>query len=240
MKLRKITLLGLGCVLSLAVTAGAVTASTGTSPDIRPNHKGGGEAIAQIFGMDSQSLGQELKSGNTLAQIAADQGMDTKALKQELESTLNERLDKAVAEGKLTADKEVQIKAQGVDKFDAKINQPWTGQKGKRGFNDDMGQHSFNKGMNNQTLQSVLGLDVDQLKEQLKGGKSLEQIAADKGISKDDLTAKFQAAMEANIDQAIKDQKMTADQATQMKAKLPERIDRMITQTHIHQPHVEK
>lgn len=224
MKLRKITLLGLGCVLSLVITAGAVYASTGPSSDTRPNHQGGGEEIAQILGMDSQSLGQELKSGKTLAQIAADKGMDIEALRQELESKRNDRLDEAVAEGKLTADKAAQIKALGADKFDAKINQHWTGQKGKRGFNT---------GMNNHTLQSVLGLDADLLKVQLKGGKSLEQIATDKGISKEDLTARLLAAMEANIDQAVKDQKMTANQATQMKAKLPERIDRMITKTHV-------
>jgi uncharacterized protein YidB (DUF937 family) len=84
-----------------------------------------------------------------------------------------------------------------------------------------------------QTLQTVLGLDAAQLKEQFKNGKSLAQIATDKGISQDDLKAKLQAAMEAKIDQAVKDQKMTTDQATQIKSKLPEKVDKMINQTHI-------
>ena len=58
-----------------------------------------------------------------------------------------------------------------------------------------------------QTIQSVLGMDATQLKEQLKSGKTLAQIATEKGISKADLTAKLQTAMESNIDQAIKDNK---------------------------------
>lgn len=227
MKFRKITLLGLGCVLSLAITAGAVYASTGstTNANAQSKHKGGGEAIAQILGMDAQSLGQELKSGKTLAQIAADKGIDTDTLKQKLQSNLNDRLDKAVANGKLTAEKAEQIKTQEADKLDKKINEPWTGQKEK-------GKHGFdNKGMA-QTLQSVLGLDAAQLKEQFKSGKSLAQIATDKGISQDDLKAKLQAAMEAHIDQAVKDQKLTADQAAQMKSKLPEKMDKIINQAH--------
>jgi translation elongation factor EF-G len=106
MKLRKIALLGLGCVLSLAITAGAVSASTGTTANAnaQPKHKGGGEAIAQILGLDSQTLGQELKSGKTLAQIAAAKGIDTDTLKQKLESNLNDRLDKAIANGKFMVD----------------------------------------------------------------------------------------------------------------------------------------
>lgn len=222
MKLRKIAVLGMGCVLSLTLTAGAVYAATGTSSDVQPNPKGGA-AIAQILGLDSQSFGQELKSGKTLAQIAAAKGIDANTLTQKLQSALNDRIDKAVASGKLTADKAEQIKAKEDSEIIQKINQPWTGEKGKCGFDKGMGQ----------TLQSVLGLNATQLKEQFKSGKTLAQIAVDKGISKAALSAKLQAAMESKIDQAVTHKKLTSDQAAQIKAKLPERIDRMINQTHV-------
>lgn len=222
MQFRKIALLGMLCVLALTLTAGGVYAATGTTPSAQHDHKGGA-AIAQIIGMDSKSLGQELKSGKTLAQIAAAKGIDANTLKQKLQSALNDRLDKAVASGKLTGDKAAQIKAKEASEIANKINQPWTGKKEKSGFDKGMGQ----------TIQSVLGLEATQLKEQLKSGKTLAQIATDKGISKADLTTKLQAAMESNIDQAVKDKKLTTDKAAQIKSKLPIKIDRMINQTHV-------
>ena len=80
-------------------------------------------------------------------------------------------------------------------------------------------------------IPAMLGMDASQLKEQLKSGKALAQIAEDKGIAKTELIAKLKAAMESNIDQAVKEQKLTAEKAAEIKGKLPEKIEKMITKT---------
>lgn len=207
-----------------ATTVGAVYAATGSTQSAAPSaqqpHKGGGVAYAQILGIDAKTLGQELKSGKTLAQIATAKGMDVATLTQKLQTALNDRIDKAVASGKLTSEKAAQIKATQASEIANKINQPWTGKQGKFGMDKGVGQ----------TLQSILGMDATQLKEQLKSGKTLAQIATEKGISKADLTAKLQTGMEANLNKAVTDQKMTADKAAQIKSKIPQMVDRMINQ----------
>ena len=72
-------------------------------------------------------------------------------------------------------------------------------------------------------------MDATQLKEQLKSGKTLAQIAQDKGIAKDKLVTDVTSMIKANLDQAVKDKKITADKATQIKSKLPQMIERMVT-----------
>ena len=57
-------------------------------------------------------------------------------------------------------------------------------------------------------ISAMLGMDADQLKEQLKSGKTLLQIAEEKKIAKTDLVSKVQSIMKANLDQAVKDKKI--------------------------------
>lgn len=82
-------------------------------------------------------------------------------------------------------------------------------------------------------LQSILGVDSATLKEELKSGKSLAEIALAKGIASADLAAKMQTSMEARIDQAVKDGKLTPEKADKIKANLKTRIEKTINHKHV-------
>ena len=83
--------------------------------------------------MDANALSQELKSGKTLAQIAAAKGIDANTLTAKLQAAFNARIDKAVVNGKLTEDKAVTMKSKTAAKATSVINKSWTGHKGKTG-----------------------------------------------------------------------------------------------------------
>lgn len=238
MPFKKITLLGVTGVLAITLSAGvvyavpnnnptssstvnAVTENVGTKDKVEKHRECGAE-FAGILGMGANALGQELKSGKTLAQIATAKGMDAKTLTEKLQATFDDRIDKAVANGKLTADKAVTMKAKTAAKAASVINKSWTGHKG------EAGEGSVFKNVRQQ-IPALLGMDATQLKEQLKSGKTLAQIAQDKGIAKDKLISNMQSIMKANLDQAVKDKKVTADKATQIESKLPQMIERMVT-----------
>ena len=72
------------------------------------------------------------------------------------------------------------------------------------------------KGINEQ-VQTLLGIDTAKLKTELKSGKSLADIAQAKGVTKDALVAKIKSTLEANLDQAVKGQKISADKAVKRK-----------------------
>ncbi|WP_088225246.1 hypothetical protein [Desulfosporosinus sp. FKB] len=227
MNFKKISVLGITSMLSLALTSGAAYAATSTASQSIPqttsvpHHANHESALAQFLGIDQTTLMQKLKSGKTLAQIASEKGISTETLTQKLQSALNDRLDKAVASGKMTTEKASQIKSKEDSEIAAKINKPWTDKKDKCDFHKGIGQ----------SIQTIFGMTSDQLKEQLKNGKTLAQIAADRGISKSDLTAKLVSAMASNIDLAVKYNKLTSEKAAKIKANLPQRIDTLINKT---------
>ena len=242
MQFKKITLLGATGVLAITLSAAgfayaapapynnqtssstvnAVTEHGGAKDKVE-EHQNCGAEFAGILGMDANALGQELKSGKTLAQIAAAKGMDANSLSGKLQAAFNDRIDKAVANGKLTADKAAAMKAKTAAKATSVINKSWTGHKGRAGK-----ENVFRNVR--QQIPALLGnMDATQLKAQLKSGRTLVQIAQDRGIAKDKLISDVQSIMKANLDQAVKDNKVTVDKATQIESKLPQMIERMVT-----------
>ncbi len=76
---------------------------------------------------------------------------------------------------------------------------------------------------------TYLGLTEADLRTKLQAGQTLAQIAdATAGKSRDGLIQALVAAETAEIDQAVKDGKITADQATQIKANLTTRITQFV------------
>ena len=76
-----------------------------------------------------------------------------------------------------------------------------------------------------------LGLTEAELRTQLRSGKSLADIAKDKGKSVNDLKAAMKSAITSELDQAVKDGKLTADQRTKIEQNLDTALDRLINRT---------
>lgn len=65
-------------------------------------------------------------------------------------------------------------------------------------------------------LAGALGLTPDELNAELSSGKTITQIAGDKGIQKEQLAKKLESLVKAGLDKAVADQKITQEQADQM------------------------
>ncbi|HYU15448.1 MAG TPA: hypothetical protein VEL05_05235, partial [Candidatus Acidoferrum sp.] len=79
---------------------------------------------------------------------------------------------------------------------------------------------------------TYLGISADDLRTKVSGGQTLAAIAnATAGKSRDGLVTALVADATAKIDQAVKDGKITADQATQLKSGLNDRIVRLVDST---------
>ncbi len=65
-------------------------------------------------------------------------------------------------------------------------------------------------------LARQLGLTSDELTAQVKNGKTLAQIAQEKGVAVKDLAATMETTMKAGLAQAVKDGKLTQEQADLM------------------------
>jgi hypothetical protein len=80
-----------------------------------------------------------------------------------------------------------------------------------------------------ETASTYLGISTTDLQTKLRSGQTLADIAAaTSGKTKDGLVAAIVAAETAQIDKAVTDGKLTADQAATLKAGLTERVTQMV------------
>ena len=77
----------------------------------------------------------------------------------------------------------------------------------------------------------ILDMDPEVLTQELKGGKTLSQIATDKGIPSDTLKVKIKAAIDNKIDAALASKKITSEKANELKAKSTQKADIMINKS---------
>lgn len=151
------------------------------------------------------------------------------------------RIDAAVTAGKLTKEQGEQAKKRlesGAPLL------PGLGGPGPRGHGGPggpgfgggpgRGGHGFGLGLSGESADGAakyLGLTKQQLREQLRDGKSLSDIAKAENKSVDGLKAAIKDAATKRLDQALKDGKITQAQRDEFASKLDERIDDIVTLT---------
>lgn len=79
-------------------------------------------AAAQYLGMTPEELRGELRTGKSLAQVAIQKGKSVQGLVDALAAKAFERIDRAVAEGKLPADRAQQMKDRAVEMLTNLVN----------------------------------------------------------------------------------------------------------------------
>ena len=78
----------------------------------------------------------------------------------------------------------------------------------------------------------TLGMTTDELRAALAEGKSLADVAADQGVSVDDLRSALLSAAEERIDDAVADGHLDEERAADIKAELADRIDEHLNRVH--------
>lgn len=83
-----------------------------------------GQELASVLGMTPQELREALAAGKTLADLAAEKGLSTDQLKEQLVAKVKEKLDQAVAEGKMTRERADAV-LQHLQNLDLSKAAPW-------------------------------------------------------------------------------------------------------------------
>jgi len=162
-------------------------------------------------------------SGQTFWQTLADKlGVTVDKLQQAVRDTLKEMVDKALAGGKLTQSQADTANGR-IDKmtFDKPLFGQFLGERRR-----DMLRAGFALGKQGiEAAAAKLDMPPQDLMKELRAGKSLADVAQAKNVSVDDLKVAILAAVNAQIDQAVKDGKLTQAQADQAKSKVATELD---------------
>ncbi|HWR43609.1 hypothetical protein [Sporomusa sp.] len=175
--------------------------------------------LIELLKIDEKTFKAEMKEGKTLVAIAKEHGVSEKALKDFLVKQMTQRMDEGVKAGRITADQAKKMKADMSDRVSQMING-----KGPMHHGPRAGHAPFE----NAKLLELLKIDAETLKNEIKSEKTLVAIAGEHGVSEQALKDFMVVQMTERMEEGVKAGRITADQAEKMKARMEERVSKMI------------
>jgi hypothetical protein len=158
------------------------------------------EGAAAYLGLSQEQLAQELEGGKSLAEVATAHGKSVDGLKQAVLDAAKSGLDRAVADGDLTADEAQAI----LSKLRVAVDDLVNGKGGIRVRIEAKGAGpDIALGEPFETAADYLGLSVDELTQELRAGKSLAEIASAQGKSVGGLKQALIEAATADLEKAV-------------------------------------
>ena len=175
--------------------------------------------LLDLLKMDDESFKTEMKAGKSLLTIAKEHDVSEQELTALMAQQMTERINEAVKAGRIQEDQAEQMKA-NMEKHVADII---NGRAPMHGHGP-MGHNLFH----NEKLLSLLNMDGETLKTEMRSGKSLLTIANEHGVSEQSLKDLMLEDMAQHIDQDVKEGRIPADKAKQIKATMENRVSDMI------------
>jgi hypothetical protein len=176
-------------------------------------------AAAKYLGLTESALRDQLNDGKSLADVAKAQNKDVDGLKNAILAAAKSDLDKAVSDKKLTQSQADDVYNRLKDRIDDMVN-------GQLGFRDHgPGLFRFD---DLSAAAKYLGLSDSALRDQLRDGKSLADVAKAQSKDLDGLKNAILAAQKSALDKAVSDKKLTQSQADDIYNGLKDRIDDIV------------
>jgi polyhydroxyalkanoate synthesis regulator phasin len=164
----------------------------------------------------SRMLSPSEESKTVIDDAAAQLGVQPEALSDALKQALKNRIDEAVADGRMTKEQATELK----QRIDSGEYPPVVGRGGPggRGF-EHHGQFAILA-----TAAAYLGMSEADLRAALDD-QTLAEVAKKHGKTVDGLVKALVVAEEKKIDEAVADGRITKTQATEIKSNLTERME---------------
>jgi hypothetical protein len=208
----------------LAIAATGVAVLAGTGGAYAATQSGPTTAKAPDLGAEQKAF---------LDDVAKRLNVTRDKLDEAIKGAASDRIDAAVAAGKLTKEQGETAKkrldnANGLPLLGLGRGPHVAGPIDRGLVRPGFG---FGPGKSLSAAATFLGVSEADLRTQLRDGKSLADIAKDKGKTTADLKAAIKTAITSEFDQAVKDKKLTADQRTKILADIDARLDDLINNT---------
>jgi uncharacterized protein YidB (DUF937 family) len=181
--------------------------------------------VASILGLTTDELRTQLQGGKTLGQIAQDKGISADDLVSQMVAKLTERLNQAVADGRITQAQADTKLADADQRFRALLDRTWPADRSGFKARDGVGRGAGPMMGDVQALADSLGIDLDTLRQAVVGGQTIAEAAAAQGVSAEQLKAAALDAATKRLDQAVADGKIDQARADALKAELADHID---------------
>lgn len=171
------------------------------------------QGLADAVGTTSDDLTARLEDGDTLAEIAAENGVEAQAVVDYITTRANELLDEAMSDGKLTDGEAERLRGMVAEKAAEFVNE---------GFREGPAEMWWNERLAG--LADVIGITGEALEAELEADKTLAQIAADNGVEAQAVIDYLTAQSNAELDEAVAEGELTQEKADAMRPKIAAKI----------------
>lgn len=183
--------------------------------------------IADFLGISREDFASARQSGKSIVQIAGEKSISEEQLVDFLTQKVNANIDQKVAAGKINGEQAEKLKQSMAERVKDDLNRTDTGPK----FRDKSKKH-MGRGLGYMTdLAHYLGISQEELIAARRSGKSIVQVAGEKGISEEQLLEYMSQKCSERIDQQAADGKITGEQAEKLKQSLNERLKAELNRT---------
>ena len=170
------------------------------------------QEIADLIGVDVESLRDRLRSGGTLAEVATENGVEPSAVIDLMVANANARIDQAVADERVDADEADERRAEAEERATTLVNEGRPERPGREARQESA-----------QEMADLIGVDVDALREWLRNGGTLAEIAEQNGVDPAVVVDHIVENMTERIDQAVENGRIAAENVDEALAEIEER-----------------
>jgi len=185
------------------------------------------DTISELLGLTPEEIHAEREAGKSLMDIAAAQGISEDELNEAFGNARVEALQEAVESGRITQEQADRM----MERMQA-----------MPGLKMDQGVKSFNlegrsqgrlmdQQWDHDMVSDLLGLTPEELHAEIQDGKSLAEIAAERGISAEELTDALLETKAEMLREAVANEQITQEQADLMMERFESQIESMLNGT---------
>lgn len=180
--------------------------------------------ILDVTGLERQDIVSQLREGNSLAEIITSAGADVEAVKEEVIALITEKINTAVADGRLDQERADMI----LENLQTRVDDIFSNEgplfRGDRG----QGNEGRRTGRGLHLLQAVAeaaGLDREAMREQVSAGKTPAEILTEHGVDSQAFVDEQLALVEERLAEAVANERLTQEEADARLAEITERLN---------------
>ncbi len=211
----------------MASVIGAASAQEGRRGGLRGHQRldFGGDIMAllsEATGLERQDILTQLREGATLAEIITANGGDVAAVQEEVIALATERINAAVADGRLS-----QARADSLlENLETRVNAALNGElpllnRFGRGGDDGryVGWHLL------RAVAEAAGLDRQEMLEQMSAGKTPSEILTENGVDAEAFVNEQLSQLETRLANAVSNGRLTQEEADARLAEATEKLN---------------
>ena len=220
-----------GLVQKGVITQQQEDAILAAAKDAAAKHHPVGKVVRDFVGESARYLGLAPKDlaaklpGTSIGKIAdATPNKSRTGLVTALSAAANDDITKALADKKITEDQAKKLRDGLAAEINTFVDRTWPAKPAAAVRPTVPNVKAFLGDMLQTARDYLGGVTLQDVTAAMRSGKSLGDIAADKGKSRDGLVLALTTAANANIDKAVANNKLTAEQAATLKTKVAAEI----------------